>query len=89
METHPAQHDGTSVHLLRCSNPNDLQPIVDFLRSVHVDARQAGVGAVSVSVPGALSELHERREISGYLTTWNVLNPHSPIQLVEHIDSTI
>jgi hypothetical protein len=83
METHPAQHDETRMHLLRCSSPCDLQPVVDFLRTVHVEAHREAGGAVSVSVPGALSELHERREISGYLTTWNVLNPQSPIELID------
>jgi len=42
-----------------------------------------GGGLVSVSVPRALSALHERRELAGCVATWNALNPASPVELVE------
>jgi hypothetical protein len=30
---------------------------------------------VHAHVPNASSELHERRELKGYVVTWNALNP--------------
>jgi hypothetical protein len=72
------------VQWLRCSDPNDLLPVCEFLRGVQVDARPGGDGTVSVFAPGATSALHERHEISGYVSTWNALNPGRYVELIEH-----
>jgi hypothetical protein len=40
-------------------------------------------GTITATAPGARSPLHERREIGGYVTTWNALHPASPLALVE------
>jgi hypothetical protein len=71
------------VYLLRLSEPDDLARVCEFFRRVHVDARPRPDGTVSVAVPGAASPLHERRELTGYITTWNALNPGSSLELVE------
>jgi hypothetical protein len=71
------------VYLLRLSEPDDLARVCEFLRRVHVDAQARADGTVSVAIPGAASPLHERREITGYLTTWNALNPGSSLELFE------
>jgi len=74
--------DDLRVYLLRVAEPKDLDRVCDFLRSSHVLVRDEGKRAVSVSVPGASTPLHERREITGCIATWNALNPASPVELL-------
>ena len=74
------------MYFLRLSDPEALDSLCDFLRRVHVVARPAPDGTVSVSIAGAASPLHELREIAGYVTTWNALNPHSVVELARHED---
>jgi hypothetical protein len=71
------------VYLLHVSQPNHLDRVCVFLRSVHLHVQENEDGTITVAAPGASSPLHERREIQGYVTTWNALNPASPITLVE------
>jgi hypothetical protein len=70
------------VYLLRVSQPNDFDRVCAFLRTVHLSVQANDDGTIIVTAPGARSPLHERREISGYVTTWNALNPGSPVELV-------
>ena len=58
---------------LRCEA--DTDDFCAFLRAVHVAVLKAEGSTVTASVPGANSELHERRELSGYVVTWNALHP--------------
>lgn len=67
---------------IRLSRPIDLEPFCEFLRSVHVHAEALDDGSVRASVPGAPTPLHERRELSGYVTTWNALNPGRSAEVV-------
>jgi hypothetical protein len=71
------------VHRLRIFRPDDVERFCDFLRAVqvHVDAVENAI--VTASLPGAPSDLHERREIDGYVTTWNALNPTSYVEIAE------
>ena len=62
---------------------NDLDRVCIFLRSVQLLVHENPDGTITVTAPGAQTPLHERREISGYVTTWNALNPASPITLAE------
>jgi hypothetical protein len=71
------------VYVLRVFQPNDLDRVCVFLRSVHLHVQANEDGTITAAAPGARSPLHERREISGYVTTWNALNPANPIELVE------
>jgi hypothetical protein len=71
------------VYLLRLSHPDDLLIFCDFLRRVHVAAEAVADDMVSASIPGAPSPLHERRELMGYVATWNALNPGCHVELVE------
>jgi hypothetical protein len=71
------------VYLLRLTDPNDLQRLCDFLRNANVDTRAEGPDIVAVTIPGAATPLHERREVTGYITTWNALNPGSRVDLVD------
>jgi hypothetical protein len=71
------------VYLLRVSQPNDVDRVCAFLRGVHLSVQANEDGTIILAAPGARSPLHERREISGYVTTWNALNPASPVELVE------
>jgi len=71
------------VYLLHVSHPNDLDRVCVFLRGVHLSVDRNEDGTVTVTAPGAPTDLHERREISGYVTTWNALHPASPVTLVE------
>jgi hypothetical protein len=72
-----------SVWNVLVDEPADVEALLDFLRVVHV--RVAGVNdrVISVSLPGALSAHHEYRELLGYVTTWNALNPERRAELVE------
>ena len=71
------------MHRLRISVPADVERFCDFLRAVQVRVHEIEGTFVSASLPGAPSELHERREIAGYVTTWNALNPHSTVELAD------
>jgi hypothetical protein len=75
--------DAAGVYVLHMTHPNDFDRVCSFLRSVHIDLRDNGNGTITVSAPGAPTPLHERREINGYVTTWNALNPAHPIRLVQ------
>lgn len=71
------------MYVLRLSRPNDLDRVAAFLRSVQLHVRVNDDGTITVAAPGARTPLHERREIGGYVTTWNALNPASQIGLSE------
>jgi hypothetical protein len=71
------------VYALQVSHANDLDRVCVFLRSVHLHLHEDEDGTITVTAPGAPTPLHERREIGGYVTTWNALNPASPITVVE------
>jgi hypothetical protein len=53
----------------------DTDAFCAFLRAVHVAVLKAEGTTVIATVPGAHSELHERRELTGYVVTWNALHP--------------
>ena len=53
----------------------DTDAFCAFLRAVHVTVLAAEGTTVTAAVPGANSALHERRELSGYVVTWNALHP--------------
>jgi hypothetical protein len=71
------------VYLLHVFCPKDLDRVCVFLRSVHLHVEENTDGTIIATAPGAPTPLHERREVNGYVTTWNALNPSSPIRLVE------
>lgn len=71
------------MHRLRVHRAADLERFCDFLRAVHVRVDKIDGAFVSASVPGASSALHERREMYGYVTTWNALNPGSVVELAD------
>jgi hypothetical protein len=71
------------VYVLHVSHPNDLVRVCVFLRGVQLHVQENENGTITATAPGARSPLHERREINGYVTTWNALNPASPIRLVD------
>jgi hypothetical protein len=71
------------VYLLRVADPDSLTAVCAFLRRVHVDVQERSDGTLSVSVVGAASPLHEWRELTGYVTTWNALNPGTHVELTD------
>jgi hypothetical protein len=71
------------VYILHVSHPRHLDRVCVFLRSVQLHVQENDDGTITAAAPGAASPLHEQREIQGYVTTWNALNPASPIKLVE------
>ena len=75
--------DATWVYVLHCSHPNDLDRVCVFLRSVHLRVEANEDGTITATAPGAPTPEHERREINGYVTTWNALNPGNPVTLAE------
>lgn len=78
-----AERDAACVYVLHVARPNDLDRVCVFLRSVHLHVEENEDGTIMATAPGAPTPLHERREISGYVTTWNALNPGNPVTLVE------
>lgn len=76
-----ALHDQEWVYLLRITDSQDLERVRDFLTNAHVSVRDHDDGVIRVSIAGAPTPAHERREITGYVTTWNALNPRSPVEL--------
>jgi hypothetical protein len=75
--------DSAGVYVLQMTHPDDFDRVCAFLRSVHIVVRDNGNGTITVSAPGAPTPLHERRELNGYVTTWNALNPAHAISLAE------
>jgi hypothetical protein len=75
--------DASGVYLLHLTQPADVDRVCDFLRGVHLLVELNDDGTITATAPGAPTPLHERREIGGYVTTWNALNPASPVRLVE------
>ena len=69
------------MHRLALSAAVDLGRLCAFLRDVHVTVEHVGDGIVEAAIPGAPSDLHERRELVGYITTWNALNPGMSVEL--------
>ena len=59
----------------------DLERFCAFLHDVQVRVHDTQPEAVLASIPGALTPLHERRELQGYVATWNALNPAAPVEL--------
>jgi hypothetical protein len=69
---------------IRVTTPAHADALRHFLRAVHVDARRTGdPSLVAATVPGAPTPTHERRELQGYLATWNALNPGKDASLVD------
>jgi hypothetical protein len=69
------------VRRLRISQAEEIERFCAFLRVVHVCVDAVEGAIVTASLPGAPSAMHERREIDGYVTTWNALNPRSTVEL--------
>ena len=69
------------MHLLELSQTVDLERLFAFLRDVHVAVGSVGGGTLEASIPGAPTAHHERRELLGYVTTWNALNPSQRVEL--------
>lgn len=61
--------------LISLADTTIVEPFCTFLRQVNVHVEGVDGSVVQASVPGAYSDLHERREIHGYVVTWNALNP--------------
>lgn len=63
--------------------PADVDDFCAFLRAVHVQVDGVDHRLVHATIPGSPSEMHERRELSGYVATWNALNPGRGATLLE------
>ena len=68
--------------LISLLDDSDLDDFCAFFRAVHVHVAAGTPSTVHASIPGAPSELHERRELAGYVATWNALNPGRQATLV-------
>jgi hypothetical protein len=78
----PRNCDQESVLSIRLARPGDLEPFCDFLRDVHVRAEAASDDVVQASISGSVSAHHARRELVGYVRTWNALNPASQVKVI-------
>jgi hypothetical protein len=56
-------------------DPRDRDRLCAFLREVRVRVVRAAGDRIDVDLTGAVSDVHAQRELSGYLVTWNALNP--------------
>jgi hypothetical protein len=69
---------------IRVTTPAHADALRRFLREVHVDVQRAGhPSLVAATIPDAPTPVHERRELQGYLATWNALNPGKDARLLE------
>ena len=69
--------------LIALTAAGDVTDFCAFLRTVHVRVDEVDGVQVRATIPGSPSELHERRELSGYVATWNALNPGRDAQIVD------
>ena len=69
------------MHLIELSQTVDVNRLRAFLLDVHVTVGVVAGGMLEASIPGAPTEHHERRELLGYVTTWNALNPAMRVEL--------
>jgi hypothetical protein len=65
------------IHLI---NREALDAVCAFFRNAHVVV-SVEPDWIVLSIPGAPTDVHEQREIAGYVATWNALNPSSPVEL--------
>lgn len=63
------------MHVITVNDDASVRALCEFLRKVHVQVVEVRGLEVCACVPGAPSDLHERRELVGYVVTWNALNP--------------
>ena len=69
---------------IRVRIPAHADALRHFLRAVRVDVRRTGdPSVVAAAVPAAPTSVHERRELQGYVSTWNALNPGKEARLVD------
>jgi hypothetical protein len=74
------------VYLVRVAHPESVPDVSAFFARVHVAVRDLGGGLLDVSIVGAPSALHAWREITGYVATWNALNPGTHVELIDAAD---
>ena len=74
------------MYLLRVSDLDAVAAVCDFFRRAHVVVHEQRGGLLRVSIPGAPSSLHEWREVSGYVATWNALHPATPVEVIDAAD---
>jgi hypothetical protein len=67
---------------IRLARPGDLDLFCDFLREVHVRAEASSDDVVQASISGAASPHHARRELVGYIRTWNALHPGRQVEAI-------
>ncbi|HVW88365.1 MAG TPA: hypothetical protein VHC01_02775 [Gaiellaceae bacterium] len=63
-------------------DPRDRERLCAFFREVHVRVVEAVGDRIDVDLTGAVSALHAQRELSGYVVTWNALNPGAHAEIV-------
>ena len=63
-------------------DPADRERLCAFFRDVHVCVLGAEGDRIEVAVPSPVSPQHAERELSGYVVTWNALNPGAYAELV-------
>jgi hypothetical protein len=67
--------DEEDVLSIRLTHSEDVERFCEFLRAAQVHTETGRDGMVRVSLTGAPTPLHARRELTGYVRTWNALNP--------------
>lgn len=63
-------------------DPADTDRLCAFFDEVQVAVVAAGGGRIVVELKDAVSPLHAQRELSGYVVTWNALNPGAHAELL-------
>jgi hypothetical protein len=62
------------VYVLHLPDPDDVGHVCDFLRRVRVDVVVRPDRTVNAAISAAPTPLHELRELTGYVATWNALD---------------
>ena len=70
------------MYTVRVRDPRDRDRLCAFLRDVQVEVLHTDGGHIEVALRSPVSMLHAQRELSGYVITWNALNPGAHAELV-------
>jgi hypothetical protein len=69
--------------MVRVNRPEDLAPFTEFMRNVEVRALSDESRFVSLALlKKQVTRLHEERELAGYISTWNAINPSRRVTII-------
>jgi hypothetical protein len=68
--------------IVRVPRDEDVDEFCSFLTAVGVRATAGPHGFITVRVPAAVTIEQEKRELEGYVSTWNALKDDAPVEVI-------